>query len=224
MADFIKSWESSPWRKKGKILWRMCLLAVWWFLWKEKNARVFEGKSRSSYGIYVKLIAAVISWARSLPLFRFVSAFDLWKGWAIICMEGVSKVTIRQSWIPPSQELMKLNFDGLSLGNPGEAGIGGLYRINKGEVLWAFSGPIGVADLNEAEVRAVHRGIKLMDSQAFDKTIVEGDSLNVFRWLSGEAIPPWRFLPFFEEIEDCLRALPLCSVMLGGQPMLKQML
>ncbi|XP_077240349.1 uncharacterized protein LOC143881246 [Tasmannia lanceolata] len=101
---------------------------------------------------------------------------------------------------------MKLNFDGSSLGNPREeAGIGGLCRNDKGGILWAYSGPIGVADSNEAEVRAVHSGIKYLDRSAFDKIIVEGDSLNVICWLSGEAIPPWRFLPFFEEIEDLVQ-------------------
>ncbi|XP_077214595.1 uncharacterized protein LOC143849470 [Tasmannia lanceolata] len=136
---------------------------------------------------------------------RMVTAFDLWQGWAIICKEGVSKAKIIQSWVSPSQGLMKLNFNGSSLGNPGEAGIGGLCRNDKGEVLWAYSGPIGVADSNEAEVRAVHSGIKFLDSQVYDSSIVEGDSLNVIRWLSGEVAPPWRFLPFFKEIEDLIQ-------------------
>ncbi|XP_077242341.1 uncharacterized protein LOC143882820 [Tasmannia lanceolata] len=134
-----------------------------------------------------------------------MQAFDLWEGWETICKEGISKEKIIQSWHPPSDGLIKLNFDGSSLGNPGEAGLGGLCRNDKGKVLWAYSGPIGVADSNEAEVRAAHSGIKHLDSSVFDKIIVEGDSLNVIRWLSGVAIPPWRFLPFFEEIEDLVQ-------------------
>ncbi|XP_077233342.1 uncharacterized protein LOC143875615 [Tasmannia lanceolata] len=148
------------------------------------------------------VIAAVISWARTLPPFRFVSAFDHWEGWSIICMESVTKVKTRPSWSPPSPGSLKLNFDGSSIDNPGAAGVGGLCRNHKGEVLWAYSGPIGLADSNEAEVRAVHSGLLSMPRLECDRIIVEGDSLNVIRWLSGAASPPWRIVPLFEEIED----------------------
>ncbi|XP_077234220.1 uncharacterized protein LOC143876406 [Tasmannia lanceolata] len=202
MAEFIRSWDWAPWKRKGRILWKMCLLASWWFLWKERNARVFEGKVRSPYWIYIQVVAAVISWARSLPLFRFVSAYALWEGWSTICMESVNKVKSRPSWSPPPPGSLKLNFDGSSIGNPGAAGVGGLCRNHKGEVIWAYSGPLGYADSSEAEVRAIHSGILSMPRLECDSLIVEGDSVNVISWLSGDASPPWRFVHFFEEIED----------------------
>ncbi|XP_077225752.1 uncharacterized protein LOC143858925 [Tasmannia lanceolata] len=89
--------------------------------------------------------------------------------------------------------MLKLNFDGSSFGNPGDAGIEGLCRDSKEDVLWVA---------NEAEVRAVNRGIKFLDNSLLDKVIVEGDSSNVVRWFLGAASPPWRFLSFFEEIDD----------------------
>ncbi|XP_077215805.1 uncharacterized protein LOC143850438 [Tasmannia lanceolata] len=123
-------------------------------------------------------------------------------GWLTICNKGSSKLKISQRWLPPPDGMIKLNFDGSSIGNPGDAGIGGLCRNSKGDVLWAFSGPIGVADSSEAEVRAAHCGLKLLDPSVFDKVIVEGDSSNVILWLRGEASPPWRFLSLFDELND----------------------
>ncbi|XP_077240356.1 uncharacterized protein LOC143881253 [Tasmannia lanceolata] len=114
--------------------------------------------------------------------------------------EVCSKVS--PQWKPPPQGLLKVNFDGSSLGNPGPASIGGLCRDALGEVLWSFSGPLGVCDSNEAEVRAMYTGIKRIDKELYDKIIVEEDSKNVIRWLLRSAAPPWRFWSFFDEIED----------------------
>ncbi|XP_077231488.1 uncharacterized protein LOC143864444 [Tasmannia lanceolata] len=140
--------------------------------------------------------------AESLPQFQFVSAFDLWEGWRIVCWEGVSREKIVQRWEAPPEGYLKINFDGSGLGNPGPAGIGGLARDSTGVVSWAFVGPIGTSDSSEAEVKAAFQGIKHMGRDIFDKVIVEGDSSNVISWLSGKIAPPWRFLSFFEEIAD----------------------
>ncbi|XP_077239706.1 uncharacterized protein LOC143880605 [Tasmannia lanceolata] len=97
---------------------------------------------------------------------------------------------------------MKVNFDGSSFGNPGPAGIGGLCHNSFRTSLWAFSGPLGVCDSSEAEVRAAYEGIKHLDRGVLDISYVEGDSLNVIRWLRGSAKPPWRFWSLFDEIND----------------------
>ncbi|XP_077222175.1 uncharacterized protein LOC143856017 [Tasmannia lanceolata] len=102
------------------------------------------------------------------------------------------------------QDLIKLNFDGSCLGNPGSSGIGGLCRDSMGVVLWAYSGPIGICDSNEAEVLAAFQGIKHLDREFYDKVIAEGASSNVIRWLSGAIAPRWRFISFFEEISDLI--------------------
>ncbi|XP_077231884.1 uncharacterized protein LOC143864904 [Tasmannia lanceolata] len=198
----FEGWVFIPWRKKGKVLWSISLLATMWVLWSERNNRIFVGRANSTYYLYIKAIALSISWARSLPMFKFVSAFDMWAGWKVVCNSQVPVPRISQKWANPPVGFSKLNFDGSSLGNPGPAGIGGVVMNSDGEVVQAYSGPIGVADSNEAEVRAAYQGILLLGSERVANTIVEGDSLNVIRWLKGSAVPPWRFLHFFDEIKD----------------------
>jgi hypothetical protein len=35
-------------------------------------------------------------------------------------------------WNPPPERFVKMNFDGASKGNPGQAGYGGVFQTNKG--------------------------------------------------------------------------------------------
>ncbi|XP_077249006.1 uncharacterized protein LOC143888448 [Tasmannia lanceolata] len=198
----LESWDFVPWKKKGKTLWKICLLALWWSVWKERNGRVFEGKASSAFSIFQKIIALSIQWAKSTSLFRFVSAYDLWERWETICKEGVCRSKVVQKWAQPPEGFCKLNVDGASFGNPGASGFGGLLRDHDGAVKWAFSGPNGISDSSEAEVKAAYYGILHMERTLLDKVIMEGDSSNVVRWLAGLAPPPWRFLSFFDEIAD----------------------
>eukprot|EP00253_Pinus_taeda_P020626 PITA_20626 len=47
------------------------------------------------------------------------------------------------SWQPPPEACLKLNFDGASRGNPGIAGIGGVIRNHKGDIIHIFLQIVG---------------------------------------------------------------------------------
>ena len=36
---------------RGKVLWKLACLALMWVVWRERNARIFEDKARSSEGL-----------------------------------------------------------------------------------------------------------------------------------------------------------------------------
>ena len=44
---------------------------------------------------------------------------------------------------PPTKGVLKLNFDGVSKGNPGNFGFGGVIQNHKGEILLIYHGNIG---------------------------------------------------------------------------------
>src|SRR4051812_36205873 len=48
-------------------------------------------------------------------------------------------------WKKPSPLIFKLNVDGASKGNPGEAGSGGIMRNHRGDLVFGFANYIGVA-------------------------------------------------------------------------------
>ncbi|XP_077249126.1 uncharacterized protein LOC143888564 [Tasmannia lanceolata] len=224
-------WESKDeYKKKGLTAWRDILklacsfnlkvrfrvyggdrIKFWSDVWCEDEQlrilfprlyRVAVNKEAFVCECFDRSGALVISWVRCLPSFLYVSAFDLWEHWMEVCFSTERKINIVQRCEPLMLGMLKINFDGAFFGNPGTAGVGGLCRDEFGEILWAFSGPIGVCDSSEAEVKAAYFGIKKLSREVLDHIIVEGDSLNVIRWLKSGVAPPWRFLALFDEIED----------------------
>ncbi|KAL0355213.1 UNVERIFIED_CONTAM: putative ribonuclease H protein [Sesamum radiatum] len=64
-------------------------------------------------------------------------------------------------WLPPHDEWVKLNCDGASKGNPGEAGVGGLLWNNQGKLIFAYYDFISHQSNTYAELCALVRGLEL---------------------------------------------------------------
>ncbi|XP_077215483.1 uncharacterized protein LOC143850043 [Tasmannia lanceolata] len=95
------------------------------------------------------------------------------------------------------------------MGNPSQAGIAGVLRNERGKVVWAFAGPIGVMDAMEAEVQATQQSIKLVVSHELNDVVIEGGSLNIIKRLHGFLKNPWRFDSYFNEISAYTRSLAI---------------
>ncbi|XP_057862028.2 uncharacterized protein LOC131070484 [Cryptomeria japonica] len=79
----------------------------------------------------------------------------------------------------PEPEWFKVNFDGSSVGNPSQSGIGCILRNSDGICIKEISKKIGVATNNEVEFRAALRGLQLGMELGLQRINLEGDSLNV---------------------------------------------
>lgn len=71
---------------------------------------------------------------------------------------------------------MKLNVDGSSLGNPGKAGFGGLFRNSNGEWLAGFSGSCGISSNLKAELLVIAHGLDLAWNAGYKDVICESYS------------------------------------------------
>jgi ribonuclease HI len=85
-------------------------------------------------------------------------------------------VTRQVRWNPPPEDFIKINVDGSTFGNPGNAGFGGLLRNNRGNWIHGFSGSCGRATNLLAELSAIWKGLQLAWDLGYRSIIMESDS------------------------------------------------
>lgn len=78
-------------------------------------------------------------------------------------------------WLPPADNVVKLNVDRSSFVNPGKSGFGGLFRNNHGEWLLGFAGCCGFSTIMHAEL-AIYHGLTLAQAAGYDDVVCESDS------------------------------------------------
>ncbi|XP_057865263.2 uncharacterized protein LOC131072959 [Cryptomeria japonica] len=95
-------------------------------------------------------------------------------------------------WKPPKNGWFKLNFDGASKGNPGQAGIGCCLHNLDGTEVALRAKLVGIETNNRAEFMALVEGIKMCMASGVDKLVVEGDSAIVINAMRKGSILNWR--------------------------------
>ncbi|CAI9274397.1 unnamed protein product [Lactuca saligna] len=76
----------------------------------------------------------------------------------------------------------KLNTSGVSSGDQGSSGYGGILRDENGRWIRGFTGHLGTGSMCiEAELLAILKGVDLIDSLRLQNTTLETDSLDAFK-------------------------------------------
>jgi len=84
---------------------------------------------------------------------------------------------IRQvKWIPPLDNIIKVNVDGSSLSNPGRSGFGGLIKNNNGDWLLGLSGFCGITSCMAAELYVIFHCLRIAYDAGHRNIILESDS------------------------------------------------
>ncbi|WMV30206.1 hypothetical protein MTR67_023591 [Solanum verrucosum] len=163
---------------------------ICWNLWKNRCAKKYGGKQ--SIIARVKHFVILDTFKLLHTAFPYIS----WPlNWSSLCklLENCihdSKVTAVQ-WIKPPEKWVKLNTDGSALNNPGSIGAGGVLRNHRGELLFAFSVPLGEGTNNQAEVEAALFGLNWCAQLNYNKVILEVDSQLLVDCLLNKKIISW---------------------------------
>eukprot|EP00253_Pinus_taeda_P031603 PITA_31603 len=160
-----------------------------WFLWKERNQRIFLDKHIEPDEMWKGVLRAVK---------ETILAED-WneEEWKKNQEEGQILVNLnmkyemvyprkemrqnKQAQSPeqfnyPKENFIKLNFDGASKGNPGNAAFGGIFRDSEQNIRWIYAEWGGEMTNNEAELWAVHQGLRIAARNNYRNLEIEGDS------------------------------------------------
>lgn len=168
----VKQWVFENVRKENR--WSSIFGYMIWFTWKGRNKLVFEGEESTE----------------ALPnlVWKQVSAFNLEriksKTLATLPQGGTPTIL---NWSSPQSGWIKLNTDGVSKGNPGIAGGGGIFRDSAGHYLKAFTFTCGTASAIKAELTAVLHGLQIATKSRLPKLIIEVDSAEVIKFLQSHS-------------------------------------
>jgi len=116
-------------------------------------------------------------------------------------------------WSPPPEGYIKLNFDGASKGNLGDAGYRTVFRDHRGHIVIISAGSLGHSTNNNAELWGLLNGLRIARANGLTKLIVEGDSqliINILsRMLNGvhpdRLAPSWRLSLGLQILSDLLQ-------------------
>lgn len=106
---------------------------------------------------------------------------------------------------------MKLNFDRSTIGLPGNARLGGLLRINRGDGILSFLGGARFGSIKTTEMEAL---LMLWEARRadFQCNMVERDSLSSIRWALGGCSAPWYLADVVDKVKDLSKDIEIsCS-------------
>lgn len=101
---------------------------------------------------------------------------------------AMKKVQRVGRWRPPQDEFIKINTDGSSKGNPGPAGVGGVGRNCRGEVVFLFSVHKGRQSNNLMEGLAILYALERTWELGRRKVICESDSQIIVNLLTEKKV------------------------------------
>eukprot|EP00253_Pinus_taeda_P001855 PITA_01855 len=161
-----------------------------WNLWRERNSRIFKGKSTGPEEIWKRTLKQIKEsilaenwadedWKTAEAETEILKKLNVDQG---MIYQQVSKQNrqlasqIRTAFRKPPEGFIKLNCDGAAKGNPGPAGFGGIFRNGEGVTEWIYVEHGGTMTNNEAEFMAVYQGLKIARRNGYRKLETEGDS------------------------------------------------
>lgn len=128
-----------------KNLWSLILPMTCWYIWKERNNRIFREAKCTSQVVFDKICKAI---KENINIPHRNN-----KQWFFADMNDFD-------WV-------KVNFDGATKGNPGKARGGGVNRNSQGVYIAAIASPYGVQNNHVVEAQAMLKCLQMAQGFKF---------------------------------------------------------
>ena len=103
----------------------------------------------------------------------------------------------------PQPRHLKLNVDGASRGNPGQAGGGGILCDHRGRIIFAFSYFYDVETNTAAEAMAIPNGMLLFEALDLRDIVLESDSCVLVDMVRSGHCTHWQLKSVWIDIMRC---------------------
>ncbi|KAF5187370.1 hypothetical protein FRX31_023043 [Thalictrum thalictroides] len=176
-----------------RTLWQAAVVGIAVSLWRNRNKIVFDG-GRSNEAWLKMEVRRHICFADRVTKGGFTGSSreeDILARWGLAARVEELKLRKECKWYPPEALVIKINCDGASKGNPGQAGLGCVFRDCHGFFLLVKAKGIGFATNYEAECGAIMEGLEEAVKRGWLKVWVESDSTAAIQAFAHGSLP-WR--------------------------------
>ncbi|XP_026396673.1 uncharacterized protein LOC113291342 [Papaver somniferum] len=186
-----------------------------WLIWKELCMNVFQDKSISSFQLSLDVLRHLKFWySSSLNTTPSDAGLSLTNSLVTSYVNNIVRISTNNStWLPPSLNQFKLNFDASWIDTNENAGYGLIFRSSAGITIQAGSGTINAAIPEEAEALALLEAAKweiIMNCKYF---WIEGDCKGVIDFAQGHnSTIHWRNKAIVIEVQIIIQT---CEQFLG---------
>ncbi|XP_061993546.1 uncharacterized protein LOC133711437 [Rosa rugosa] len=148
------------------------LIFLLWSIWKERNSRVWEGKSVLACDVVLRADTRMQEFRVHNTNFALASA----------------RRRRVQTWVAPSTGVLKINVDGSFHHNTRSGGFGFVIRDSSGAMLAGGAGPLcGLISSEHAEVLACRNAIRFAIDHGFVPALLETNAQEVQHQLAAQA-------------------------------------
>ncbi|XP_021725926.1 uncharacterized protein LOC110693110 [Chenopodium quinoa] len=191
VASCLRSWCASMSEKIKDPHWWDLFWCLAWGVWLQRNAWVFEKKSRYVIDIIHKAVGLVGEYEEAMKV------------------ASVSKPSqmLNSAWKAPPRDMYKPNSDA-NLGVNQQLGVGGVLRDAEGVVLLAFCSKVkGNFEVEVGEAIALWQSLLTALEAGFRNMVLETDNLKLFHHMKKGII---MLSAFGNVVSDILRLASQC--------------
>jgi ribonuclease HI len=182
------------WNPQCKISIIAAVIFILNSIWLCRNNSRFKNIRPSFSSIISSLIANVslVGNCSKLSAGPSITDFEILKFFKIDIHHPRPPKVIEVLWSPPLHGWLKCNTDGTSLGNPGPAACGGVFRNHRGEFLGGFEKNLGIANSLVAEIMGAILAIECAYDRNWYQLWLECDSSLVVLAFKDPFVIPWQ--------------------------------
>ncbi|XP_026417301.1 uncharacterized protein LOC113312781 [Papaver somniferum] len=163
-------------------IWRYAAFITLRELWFQRNRSVYEDEVFNEQNIKSRILKLTAEGEIRMKQLMWNTAYDLQmlKQFGMKCRRVKTCVIKEISFKLPQKNQLLLCCDGASRGNPGNSGYGIMARNDKGEVVVAIEGGLGIATNFFAEIMAIlcvgewaiHNGFRILLFSTDSKAVI----------------------------------------------------
>jgi hypothetical protein len=198
-AEFLIEFWDSLGRPPAKttflqVAWAVGPSFILWNLWLEHNRRIFCNSSMQSTNLWQRILSRLQETiCAKCDMTEPVDPgdYNIVRNLGLVD-KGLGSTSTKRSqplkrkvcrvgrWRPPPMDILKINSDGSSRGNPGQAGVGGIGRDSDGNIIFMFFVYKGVHSNNVMGALAIKISIERGFSLGWRKMVCESDSTTIW--------------------------------------------